>query len=78
MKTGEIWKYRQWVAKLIDENMKDYLGGPDLASTAQIRIKITKIDNDVVWFREFREQDSEHNIKRETFVQIFEKVYGEQ
>ena len=77
MKIGEIWKYKEWVAKLIDQNLCDYIEGADTASTSLIRVKITKIDHDVVWFREFRSQDTEHNIKREAFVQIFEKVYGE-
>ena len=77
MKIGEIWKYRHWVCKMIDDNLGDYLENADYSPTAAVRIKITKIDHDIVWFMEFREQESEHNIQREAFVQIFEKVYDE-
>lgn len=75
MKIGETWKYRHWVANLIDGNLGGYMNTTDLAPISLVRVLITNIDHDIVWFREFNTEDSEHNIKRETFVQIFEKVY---
>lgn len=75
MKIGEIWKYKQWVVRLIDNNLYDYNDNADFSPTSQVRVRITKINRDIVWFMEYKSQESEHNIKREAFVQIFEKVY---
>lgn len=77
MKIGEIWKYKNWVCILIDENLKDYNPPSNKFSMSAIRIEITNLHGEVVWFREFSAEDSEYSIRRENFIQIFEKVYEE-
>ena len=72
MKIGEVWKYKNWVCSLMDENSEDTTEG---FSLGVVRIEITNLRNGIVWFREFSAEDSEYSIKREAFVQIFEKVY---
>ena len=75
MKIGEIWKYKNWVCSLIDDNLKEYNPPSNTFAMGMVRIEITNLQNDVVWFREFTTEDSEYSIKREAFIQIFEKVY---
>jgi hypothetical protein len=80
MKINEIWKYKHWVVNLIDGQMDIYVSvgnSVDLSPAELVRVLITNIEHDVVWFREINTEDSEHNIKREAFIQIFEKVYEE-
>ncbi len=76
MKVGEVWKYKNWLTHMVDEAIREF--NPHVNITAaSIRVVIINIRGDVVWFREFNTEESEYNIKRESFIQIFEKVYEE-
>jgi hypothetical protein len=74
MKIGEVWRYKSWLIKLLDDNIHLYTEGYTPA-TDSVRIKIVEIDGEEVWFTDVNSGKNKHSIHRETFIQIFEKEY---
>lgn len=75
MKTGEIWKYKNWVCNLVDKTTNEYNESAGGISLDAVRVEIIALREEIVWFKEIRLEDSEFMVNRETFVQIFEKIY---
>lgn len=75
MKIGEIWRYKSWLIKLLNDNVRLY-AETYAPSTDAVRIRIVDIDGEDIWFIEVNTDKNQHAIKRATFVQIFEKDYG--
>jgi len=74
MKIGEVWKYKSWLIKLLDDNIHLYTDDYSPA-TDTVRIRIVDIDGENIWFTEINSENHKHAINRTTFIQIFEKVY---
>jgi len=49
MKIGEVWKYKPWLIKLLNDNVHLYAGGYS-PSTDSVRIRIVEIDGEDIWF----------------------------
>lgn len=76
MKCGEIWRYKGWLAQMIDSHMRE-LGEEDYVPSIYARIVINEIQNECVLFHEMNTQDHQYMMQRATFVQIFEKDWSQ-
>ena len=73
MRVGEIWKYKSWLVNLINNNIHPFMSKKMLPAET-IRIVVKKIKNDNIQFSEIN-STKKYSIKRESFIQIFEKDY---
>lgn len=72
MKSGEVWRYKNWLAQLIDSHLLE-LTSEEVPSSFFVRVVISTICEDNVHFHEVNTTDSEYTMQRSTFVEIFEK-----
>lgn len=75
MKSGEVWKYKNWLANLIDSHLTD-VSETEYPSSFFIRVRIKRLENDNVVFKDVV-SDPEYAMQRATFVEIFEKDWQE-
>lgn len=74
MKSGEVWRYKNWLANLIDSHLADV--SEEFPSSFLIRVQIKRLEHDNVVFKDVV-VDSEYAMQRATFVEIFEKDWQE-